>query len=406
MSCSTCNIGCKQPPIPNSSLSGITGGFLNITQRCNLKCKYCFVVQQPMEMTYEVAKDAADFYAANAIKANDIPSINFFGGEPLLRWDDIMVPLTKYIRSTYPKYILGVTTNGTLLTADKIAFMKEHNISILFSIDGDKKTQDLNRPFHSGKGSFDSIVDKIDMVLEYNPNATFRATVDHDNVYDMADNYAFAISKGYNNVFMIPNIFAEWSLDEKKELEVQLTKIADIYMDTIRKGKPVSFSGFRDSFKKINKINQAEHRQSFRDTAINIPAYGKCGLGATKYASVGASGTLYSCQELTESPTLGDKFSIGNIYTGVDESKRRMIIEKFDPRMVSRSDGVPCSDCLLYRVCDGGCTINNYLANGDLNIMSDVLCLYYQLTLNQSIRIMNIMAEEDNKIFRDIFRRQ
>ena len=32
--------------------------------------------------------------------------------------------------------------------------MKENNIGLLFSIDGDKETQDFNRPFHSGKGRF------------------------------------------------------------------------------------------------------------------------------------------------------------------------------------------------------------------------------------------------------------
>ena len=61
--------------IAKRELPKIIGGFLNLTQRCNLKCKYCFVVQQPKEMTFQVAKDAADFFANNA-KNNKTNAVN------------------------------------------------------------------------------------------------------------------------------------------------------------------------------------------------------------------------------------------------------------------------------------------------------------------------------------------
>ena len=46
----------------------ISSAFLNVTQKCNLKCKYCFVCQQPKEITYKVAEDAAKFLARNAVQ--------------------------------------------------------------------------------------------------------------------------------------------------------------------------------------------------------------------------------------------------------------------------------------------------------------------------------------------------
>lgn len=406
MDCSTCLGTCdksKVKELKDDELPLIVGGFLNITQKCNLACKYCFVIQQPMEMTYEVAKDAADFYAKNAEVTGDVPSINFFGGEPLLRWNDIIVPLTEYIRETYPRYNLSMTSNGVLLTRKKMEFMKKHNIGLLFSIDGDKETQDKNRPFHNGKGSFDSIKDIIPLVLEYYPGATFRATVDNDNVYDMVDNYKFAVKMGYNNVFMIPNIFAKWTKSEEEELKNQLHELADIYMDLLREGKVVEFSGFRDSFKDIKKINNTAINGNYRMSKSKVPAFGRCGLGGTKFGSIGASGNIYSCQELTESPTIGDKFCIGNIYDGVDDTKRWEIMKNFNPVDVHRSDGESCKDCLLDSICTGYCSINNYLANDNLNVMPSILCTYYQEALNQSIRIMNKMAEEKNEVFKRIF---
>ena len=333
-----------------------------------------------------------------------IPSINYFGGEPLLRWDDIIVPLTKYIRKTYgDKYTLSMTTNGILLDRTKLEFMKEHKIGFLFSMDGDKKTQDLNRPFHNGKGSFDILKKKIPMFLEYEPNATFRATIDNDNVRDVANNYQFAIDMGYTNVFMIPNVFTKWSKKQRNILKSELKKVADIYMDSVRKNKVVKFNQFTDAFKNIKKINRASAKNEHRNINTNSPAFGTCGLGGSRFGSVGPNGDIYSCQELVENPSFGDKFTIGNIYTGMDNKKRWEVMEKFNPKEVRSTEGKVCSECYLNDSCDGVCTINNYLANGDVNIISSILCDFYEFNIQQAIRIINTMAEEKNETFRNIF---
>ena len=79
-------------------LPKITYAMLIVTHACNLACRYCFVHQEPSRMTYETAKEAAQFLADNAKEAGGVPGINFFGGEPLLMWDSIIKPLTLWIR--------------------------------------------------------------------------------------------------------------------------------------------------------------------------------------------------------------------------------------------------------------------------------------------------------------------
>ena len=62
-------------------------------------------------------------------KYNQKPSLNFFGGEPLIMWDKIVKPLTLYIREKYKDEIsLGITTNGTLLDNEKIDFFYKNNV--------------------------------------------------------------------------------------------------------------------------------------------------------------------------------------------------------------------------------------------------------------------------------------
>lgn len=55
----------------------ITGVHLNLTHRCNLACRYCYVSQEALDMPFQVAKDSADFLARNSIISGVNPSICF-----------------------------------------------------------------------------------------------------------------------------------------------------------------------------------------------------------------------------------------------------------------------------------------------------------------------------------------
>lgn len=382
-----------------NSLPKITSVFLVLTQACNLKCKYCFVVQKPKFMTLQTAMDATDFIARNAAERNETPSINFFGGEPLLKWDDVIVPLTLYIREKYgTSYGLSMTTNGVLLDEEKLQFMKKHNIGFMVSIDGNKTTQDLNRPCTNGKSSFDIIAPRIPMFLKYNPNMTFRATVDHDNVGEYLNNHKFAVEHGYNNMFSIVNVFSKWSEEEKAELERQIHMTADYYLELLYEGKNVTFNPLHGMFSKITKIKEAEEKNLFRIAGEGLLGYGRCGLGASKFASVGTDGALYSCQEMSDNDDVGTPFIIGNIYEGTDNDKRMAILEQFDPKKVHSTDDMDCSKCPFNMVCDGACTINNYFASGDLNIMPSILCFYYQCLCKEAKRITEVANKYDKML--------
>ena len=157
---------------------------LNVTDACNLACKYCFVEQNPHYMTLETAKDATHYLLENLEKRNkkfnknERARITFFGGEPMLLYDEIIVPLVNYIRENNLPVDFGMTTNGTLLNEERIKFFRKNKFDLLLSIDGAKTTQDLNRPCKNGKSSFDLIIPNIPYLLEKYPNITFRSTID------------------------------------------------------------------------------------------------------------------------------------------------------------------------------------------------------------------------------------
>lgn len=361
-------------------LPKICGGFLNVTQKCNLKCKYCFVVQQPLEMTYTTAKDAVDFYAQNAVAEAVDPQVTFFGGEPMLKYEEVVKPIVEYIRATYGDYDLSITTNGTLLNEERLRFLKDNDVGLLLSIDGDKETQDFNRPYHSGKGSYDDI--DVEMVLKYYPNVTYRGTIDPATVHKMYDNYMWAKAKGFTNSSMILNVFADWDEEHIDILREQTRKIVE-KVDMLRKsGLPyMEFNQLYDAGKHDTKLRQIDDNY-FRDEGQHLPACGRCGLGGTRFASVGASGNIYSCQEMTENPE-SKEFIIGNIYTGVDDDARLRISQSFNTKNAKCEDESYCNECAIKRICDGGCTINNFFQTGSLDRLPKIFCIWQNIILEE-----------------------
>lgn len=393
MNCENClDNSCNN--ISNARFSKITSAFLILTNQCPLACKYCFHNQNVERMSYQTALDAAKFLIKNSKETGFTPNITFFGGEPLLEWDSVIVPLTKYIREEYrQQFTLSITSNCILMTEDKLKFMKENNIGLLFSIDGDKETQDINRPFHNGKGSFDVLKNKIPMILKYFPNMTFRATIHRPTAKNTFHNMKFAVEQGYNNMFFIPNVFDEWTEEEKGILKEQLSLFGDCFIENARQGRIIHLNNLDKIFPKILEINYAYKNKLDRPLLSH-----KCGLGTGSGASISPNGKIYACQEMITNDEL---FEIGNIYDGEDLEKRIKLSSLFNSQKVYGLDN--CKDCKFDKICDGACVANNYLWSNDLNRIPDMYCYWQQILLDEAIRICNVLGNEKNELFKNSY---
>jgi len=370
----------------------ITSVMLVVTHACNLRCRYCFVQKEPETMTLQTAKDVVDFLIGNC-QNDETPSINFFGGEPMMCWDNIIEPLTRYIREELKApFHLSVTTNGTLLTPERLAFMKENQIGMLLSIDGDAKTQDYNRPYADGRGSFEALRPMLEEIArDFRP--TFRMTTIPATCGNLFADIQFARSAGFSNFFVVPNIFEEWSAESWETLGGEVRKYGDHFIESYENGEtPIRFSTFEEALRNITKINNAVSCGSCR---VGCHAGRKCGLGTARFASVHPSGDVYACQEMTSNEGQSSIFWIGNIYNGVSEERRAALASLFDSKKVTGAD---CGKCKLRRICDGGCVANNYLVNGDVNRLPTVYCRWMQMLLNEAIRVMWALSKNERFI--------
>ena len=157
---------------------------LQVTQQCNLRCSYCAYSglyynreHSSAKMSFAMAKKAIDFFIERAKESSRL-HFAFYGGEPLLEFD-LIKKCVAYIRDNVEgkEVSFGMTTNGTMLTDEKIAFIAENKFQLMISLDGSKEEHDACRVFPNGKGSFDIIIRNIQRVKELYPDYSKRIKI-------------------------------------------------------------------------------------------------------------------------------------------------------------------------------------------------------------------------------------
>lgn len=394
----------------------LTNICLNVTDACNLACRYCFVEQHPHFMTLQTAKDSADWLYKNLqIKkekgycSNDEKCyITFFGGEPMLMYDSIIVPLVNYCNEKYPEtFIFNMTTNCTLLDQDRINFLYNNHIYPLLSIDGAKETQDYNRPCQDGTSSFDKVYKNIPYLLKKMPFLTFRSTIDQGSVKNTFKNYLFAEKMGFKEYYTMPNDREIWSNENKIILEHEVEKIFKYQIDKFLNNEmPMNYSRINELFEILLKqdINRISNNKYFIIDPDEKRNVFRCGLGTTG-GSIGYNGLIYGCQEQDSHDEKG-LFLIGDIYRdGIDIEKHKAFLNVYTNSNRPQCENPElCINCILKQNChyvNGyNCPANSYDLFKDFNISSEMTCFWYQILAKNCLIMQKILVENNNKLFK------
>ena len=383
---------------------------LNVTDSCNLACRYCFVEQHPHFMSLETAKKATDWVYNNlqeakkieAISPNHTARITFFGGEPMLMYEQIIVPLVQYIEEKYPNQItLSMTTNGTLLNKERIDFLYSHHVGLLLSIDGKKETQDYNRPCRNGESSFDLIEKNISYLLKLYPNLFFRATIFSDTVKYTYENYLYAESLGFQNIFFIPDNRHFWSQEQIDILHDQINMIFNYRLNQILNHKHIpDFDTIRQNHKLAYFAIKNDNPYLKEQLSVE-----RCGLG-TAMGSISYDGTIYGCQEQTSGYEHNNIFILGNIFTGgIDVERHKKLLLAYTENTKLQNIEYPnkCKDCLMKNVCNKmqGCPSTSFDLQKNFNSQANIQCFYNELLFLNSLAqllILTPLAEQDQFI--------
>jgi uncharacterized protein len=215
-----------------SQLSQLT---IATTYRCNLGCRYCYAGGGNYYSGLKIDTDDRTVEQVIELVFNlydEVLNVMFFGGEPLLNF-----PLIKHTiayinkhQKKPPQY--SIITNGTIFTEEIMSFIKNNKIRLVISLDGPKWIHNENRPFKSGKGSFDIIKKNINNLrkkgIEFEIETTYTAK--HiDNGITVISLIEYFRSIGASKV----NISTEIGIEKGKNDNYK-SKIIGLFIDAIK----------------------------------------------------------------------------------------------------------------------------------------------------------------------------
>lgn len=355
---------------------------LGLTSDCNLACKYCFVKQKPEYMTYEIAEQSIEWLKENyKIKNKDGKlDIVFFGGEPLLCYDDIIVPIVNKYKDIAT---FSITTNGILLDEDKVDFLYKNNISVLLSFDGVKKVQNTQR---AGKNidSYRTVINNIPYLLLRIPDTTMRTTLTKDSLPYLYDTVLLAEELGFKSISFVPNAYENWTEKDEIIYEQQLTKIGlHIYKGFFNKKRTIKVMPIINSY---NKISTSMDSGLYFNNHLF-----RCGLGTTSCA-ITPDGKIIPCQEKISNPT----YILGDVWNGIDSNLHSKFLNDYIEKLNNFTCNLRCStlkECLhcISTICPSRLEDLNYK-------FSTPTCIFNRVTLRIANRLSLICYQNINPL--------
>jgi len=297
--------------------------FIITTWACNLNCRYCGNEPNPYG---EPTNPSYDIDALRRFLRQDpSPIICFYGGEPLLRFDNI-ASIIENIKA----YKFVLQTNGLLLRKIDPSYLARID-TILVSIDGRKVITD----YYRGRGVYDTVINNSHYLrtIGYNGDLIARMTVSgrsgiyrdvkhlldlniFDHIHWQLDVFFDAPPSRYDD-------FDAWL----KNYKLGLRKLLELWLENLKNGRILGLVPFQGILKIMIK---GERRK--------LP----CGAGIDAF-SISTSGRIYACP-ISPSP----EFYLGDIWS----SKISYIVGKI-------TIGEPCISCDYYDVCGGRCLYAN-----------------------------------------------
>ena len=265
---------------------------LHLTERCNMRCKYCFMTHGIKSMSVKVAESAVDYLLQNCGK---YAKVTFFGGEPLLEFE-LIRHITEYIhkKATRP-VILDIITNGTLLTDDFYEYANKNKIQIRLSYDG--LLNDTNRVNEEMKGLLD-ITQYKNAIEKYKIESA--SVIDVNNVGIWHDNVLHLRSLGFKSMGFFLNYSSLWKLNHVEILRREFFKIADTYVKWIIEGNKVQIGKIDDMVRAYSSKFGLTKIKVNRDLVYSVAVNGEV------YPFASAVGNKNLC--------------LGNVVTGMNQT--------------------------------------------------------------------------------------
>jgi uncharacterized protein len=301
--------------------------FINPTMNCNFKCWYCYETHiASSKMNKETIQSVIKFCENTISENKDLKRfyLSWFGGEPLLQYQDVVLPLLKELSQLFAqhniKFNSGFTTNGLLINQEMInSFLKYDVDQLQITLDGIKPVHDKIRYISKNRGSYDEIISNIILLAQNNlqvivrVNCTEETLKGLDEIMSSFSNLDTNIKKNISFTF-----HRVWQAEQKLEEDVS---------EYIKKynGQNFNVSGVA--------------LDSFRDS---------CYADKRNQALINYNGEVFKCS--------ARDFKSSNKEGVLKEDGRISWNDIFEKRMSAKLKNKPCQTCSILPLCGGGCS--------------------------------------------------
>jgi len=321
---------------------------VNITRRCNLRCRFCYnkevlVRGHPDELSAD--EIIAVLRSARRLVGRR-PSLMLLGGEPLLEPEKTLAVARYGIRHGFETQ---VSTNGTRVTE---AFAREaRRIGLLVQVSVDGHTAALNDAVR-GEGSFHKIVRGIRTLVANGAHTILSMVCHQGNVDHIEDFFRFAQSLGADEARFIPLKIMGGARDRSLK-PVSMKRLILRTHDLFRQHPGFLKMAGRDAFGILAAVCSFSARRP------------SCGTGLQTFL-LDSDGALYPCLN-TNMP----EFRIASVRdAGFDFRRLWKQSEKLRNHRVAtcvHTMNERCAACAFRHWCLGGCRGETYAVRGSLS---------------------------------------
>ena len=344
-----------------------------LTEKCNFHCSYCFIKKQAAlgykesHMTQETALRGLDFFCRMIQKDPEQfemeKTIVFYGGEPLMNWPVFEILLAKIRSYTKTgrlpeKTTLNLVTNGTLLTNRIARILKDNNVQVSISIDGDELATNSCRAYASGKPVYQDVRRgfKIckDLGMDIGASCTLsEASIsDFDTTIRILLDECMATNLGLNLMITGDQKMTEGYNEKAARFIIkafQVFRERGVYEDRI-----------------MRKVNAFIKRKVWPFD---------CGATGGNQIVIASNGDVGVCHGFTAKR----KYFPTNISNDTFDISEDATYREWSMR--SPLNMPQCKDCPALGICGGGCPFQAEIEKGSIWDLDERFCAHAKLTL-------------------------
>lgn len=356
---------CRETKLEMSDAPTTLSAWLHITDRCNLRCSYCYFPHHRVDMSIETGRAAVDATFRSALQGGyKRVKLKYAGGEPLIRFA-VVAELQRYAQAVADEMgieLEGVLlSNGTLLTERIVQEMQTLDLHMMISLDGLHGAHDRQRPFATGRGSSDVVQNAIDLALTWGLTPDISVTISGRNVDELPAVLQWILARD------LP-----FGLNFYRENDLSATQ------DGLRLEEEGIMAGMLAAYKIIeDNLPRRSLLGSLIDRAnLSAPHVRTCGVGHS-YLVFDHQGHISKCQ-----------MAMHDRIASIDDLDPLALIRQSGNGVinlnVSQKEG--CRDCEWQHWCTGGCPLATYRATGRYDVKSP-FCNIYKALFPAAVRL-------------------